>query len=171
MKGKPSGRDRKKRLTVCGLGNVISAIFESLNCVICMETRPARGSGLEEYQRADFLRNFAQIKRATMGKKDRGQAALSCLPVSRLLSASFPWPICIIYAAGLGNASFINFEGESPLMSNARSIHGIFHRRSSLFPPRFSIHRPFNCDKDPTNITPSNTSRARFRIIPRSRRI
>lgn len=56
-KGTGEEEERKKRLTARGRKGVIWPVFESLNCVICMETRPV------EYQRADFSRNFTGIKR------------------------------------------------------------------------------------------------------------
>lgn len=70
-------------------------------------------------------------------KRIGGQAALSCLTANSPPPTSicfFPWRTCIIYAASLENARFINFGGESPLMSKACSIRRVFHRHSWLFP-------------------------------------
>lgn len=63
---------RKARLFA--VKNVISTIFESLNCVICMETRPdSRQGGIARVRITTsefFLRNFARIKRTgSEGKK------------------------------------------------------------------------------------------------------
>lgn len=104
-----------------------------------METRPARESSPSEYQRADFLQNFAQIKRTTMAKKDRGTSGVK-LPHSKppsshlylFLSAANMHYLC----GKLRERELYKFRRESPLMSKACSIRRVFHRRSWLFPAK-----------------------------------